>query len=32
VWATIAFVVLQKTKKPAVILRNPTEELRARSQ
>jgi len=27
VWGTIAFVVLQKTKKQPVVLRNPTEEL-----
>jgi uncharacterized membrane protein YbhN (UPF0104 family) len=27
IWGTIAFVVLQKTKKQPIILRNPTEEL-----
>jgi uncharacterized membrane protein YbhN (UPF0104 family) len=31
VWGTIAFVVLQKTKKKPVVLRNPTEELTPRS-
>jgi len=31
VWGTIAFVVLQKTKKQPIILRNPTEELQPRS-
>lgn len=31
VWGTIAFIVLQKTKKQPIILRNPTEELRPRS-
>jgi uncharacterized membrane protein YbhN (UPF0104 family) len=31
VWGTIAFVVLQKTKKQPIVLRNPTEELRPRS-
>jgi uncharacterized membrane protein YbhN (UPF0104 family) len=30
-WGTIAFIVLQKTKKQPIILRNPTEELRPRS-
>jgi uncharacterized membrane protein YbhN (UPF0104 family) len=29
IWGTIAFIVLQKTKKQPIILRNPTEELRA---
>jgi len=29
IWGTIAFVVLQKTKKQPIILRNPPEELRA---
>jgi uncharacterized membrane protein YbhN (UPF0104 family) len=28
VWGTIAFIVLQKTKKQPVVLRRPTEELR----
>ena len=28
---TIAFIVLQKTKKQPIVLRNPTEELRPRS-
>ncbi len=27
IWGTIAFIVLQKTKKQPVILRNPTEEI-----
>ena len=31
VWGTIAFIVLQKTKKQRIILRKPTEELRAGS-
>ena len=31
VWGTIAFVVLQKTKKEPIVLRNPTEELHPRS-
>jgi uncharacterized membrane protein YbhN (UPF0104 family) len=31
VWGTIAFIVLQKTKKQPVVLRNPREELRPRS-
>jgi uncharacterized membrane protein YbhN (UPF0104 family) len=31
VWGTIAFVVLQKTKKQPIVLRNPTEELQPRS-
>jgi uncharacterized membrane protein YbhN (UPF0104 family) len=31
VWGTIAFVVLQKTRKQPIVLRNPTEELRPRS-
>jgi uncharacterized membrane protein YbhN (UPF0104 family) len=31
IWGTIAFVLLQKTKKQPIILRNPTEELRPRS-
>ena len=30
VWGTIAFIVLQKTKRKSVVLRNPPEELRAR--
>ena len=29
IWGTIAFFVLQKTKRQPIILRNPTEELRA---
>ena len=29
IWGTIAFIVLQKTKKQPIILRNPPEELRA---
>ena len=32
VWGTIAFFVLQKTKKQPVVLRNPTEELHPRSR
>jgi uncharacterized membrane protein YbhN (UPF0104 family) len=28
VWGTIAFIVLQKTKKEPIVLRNPPEELR----
>ena len=32
VWGTIAFVVLQKTKKRPIVLRNPTEELHPRSR
>ena len=31
VWGTIAFVVLQKTKKQPIVLRNPPEELHPRS-
>ena len=31
VWGTIAFVLLQRTKKQPIILRNPTEELHPRS-
>jgi uncharacterized membrane protein YbhN (UPF0104 family) len=31
IWGTIAFVVLQRTKKQPIILRNPTEELQPRS-
>jgi uncharacterized membrane protein YbhN (UPF0104 family) len=31
VWGTIAFIILQKTKKQPIILRNPTEELRTGS-
>jgi uncharacterized membrane protein YbhN (UPF0104 family) len=31
VWGTIAFILLQKTKKQPIILRNPTEELRTDS-
>jgi uncharacterized membrane protein YbhN (UPF0104 family) len=30
VWGTVAFVLLQKTKRKPVILRNPTEELHPR--
>jgi uncharacterized membrane protein YbhN (UPF0104 family) len=30
-WGTVAFVLLQKTKKQPVVLRNPTEELHPRS-
>jgi uncharacterized membrane protein YbhN (UPF0104 family) len=30
VWGTIAFILLQKTKKQPIILRNPTEELHPR--
>ena len=29
IWGTIAFFVLEKTKKQPIILRNPPEELRA---
>jgi uncharacterized membrane protein YbhN (UPF0104 family) len=29
IWGTIAFFVLQKTKRQPIVLRNPTEELRA---
>jgi len=29
IWGTIAFIVLQKTKRQPIILRNPPEELRA---
>jgi uncharacterized membrane protein YbhN (UPF0104 family) len=32
VWGTIAFFVLQKTKKQPVVLRNPPEELHPRSR
>jgi uncharacterized membrane protein YbhN (UPF0104 family) len=32
VWGTVAFVVLQKTKKQPVVLRNPPEELHPRSR
>jgi uncharacterized membrane protein YbhN (UPF0104 family) len=32
VWGTIAFVVLQRTKKRPIVLRNPTEELHPRSR
>ncbi len=32
VWGTIAFIVLQKTKRQPIVLRNPPEELRARSR
>ena len=28
VWGTIAFIVLQKTKRQPIVLRNPTEDLR----
>ena len=31
VWGTIAFIVLQKTKKQPIVLRKPTEELKPRS-
>ena len=31
VWGTIAFFVLQKTKKQPIVLHNPTEELHPRS-
>ena len=31
VWGTIAFIVLQKTKRQPIVLRNPPEELRPRS-
>ena len=30
IWGTIAFTVLQKTKKKPIVLRNPPEELRAK--
>jgi uncharacterized membrane protein YbhN (UPF0104 family) len=30
IWGTIAFIVLQKTKRQPVVLRNPPEELHAR--
>jgi uncharacterized membrane protein YbhN (UPF0104 family) len=30
-WGTIAFIVLQKTKRQPIVLRNPTEELQPRS-
>jgi uncharacterized membrane protein YbhN (UPF0104 family) len=30
VWGTIAFIVLQRTKKQPIVLRNPPEELRPR--
>jgi uncharacterized membrane protein YbhN (UPF0104 family) len=30
VWGTIAFIMLQKTKKQPIVLRNPPEELRPR--
>ena len=29
IWGTIAFIMLQKTKKKPIVLRNPPEELRA---
>jgi uncharacterized protein (TIRG00374 family) len=32
VWGTVAFVVLQKTKKQPVVLRNPPEELHPRAR
>jgi uncharacterized membrane protein YbhN (UPF0104 family) len=32
IWGTIAFIVLQRTKKQPLILRNPTEELQPRSR
>jgi hypothetical protein len=28
VWGTVAFIVLQRTKRQPIVLRNPTEELR----
>jgi hypothetical protein len=28
-WGTIAFIVLEKTKKQPIVLRNPHEDLRA---
>jgi len=31
VWGTIAFILLQKTKRQPIVLRNPPEELRPRS-
>jgi uncharacterized protein (TIRG00374 family) len=31
VWGTIAFFILQKTKKKPIVLRNPREELRPRA-
>ncbi len=31
VWGTVAFILLQKTKKQPITLRNPTEELHPRS-
>jgi uncharacterized membrane protein YbhN (UPF0104 family) len=31
VWGTVAFMLLQKTKREPVVLRNPPEELRPRS-
>jgi hypothetical protein len=31
IWGTVAFIVLQKTKKQPITLRNPTEELHPRS-
>jgi uncharacterized membrane protein YbhN (UPF0104 family) len=31
IWGTIAYIVLQKTKRQPITLRNPPEELRARS-
>jgi uncharacterized membrane protein YbhN (UPF0104 family) len=31
-WGTVAFIILQKTKKQPIILRNPTEELQPRSR
>ncbi|HYB28812.1 MAG TPA: lysylphosphatidylglycerol synthase transmembrane domain-containing protein [Solirubrobacteraceae bacterium] len=30
VWGTIAFILLQRTRKQPIVLRNPTEELRPR--
>ena len=32
VWGTIAFILLQKTKKQPIVLRNPPEELHPRSR
>ena len=31
IWGTVAFVLLQKTKKQPIVLRSPPEELRAKS-
>ncbi len=32
IWGTVAFVLLQKTKKQPIVLRSPPEELRAKSR